>query len=231
MHHVTERRMWSMEVEARTDGEHYAVIEGYAALFDSRSADLGGFVEEIAPGAFAKTIRESDTKFLFNHDEDTVMARSSAGNLKIGEDKRGLHYEARVDLRDPDAARLFRKIEGGNVRGSSFAFRTIKDDWSQTDDDYPLRTLREVGPLFDVSSVTTPAYPETEGLLAAAVRSLAIQTNRSVDELVNAAKANELRSLMTPAHDALEVEPAESHSSRLAVARARLALARFHGAA
>lgn len=226
-----ERRIRPLEVEARTDGDHHAVITGYAALFNSRSADLGGFVEEIAPGAFAKTLRESDTKFLFNHDESTVMARSSAGNLRVSEDADGLHYEARIDLRDPDAERLFRKIGGGNVRGSSFAFRTIKDEWSTTDDDYPLRTLREVGPLFDVSSVTTPAYPETEGLLAAAVRSLAAQMNRPVEDLVVAARANELRSMMDPADLPDETEPPERHSSRLSVARARLELLRHSGAA
>lgn len=220
-----ERRFVTGQVEARALDGSKAVISGYAALFGKRSADLGGFVEVVDRGAFAKTLAESDTKFLFNHDESTVMARRTADNLRVSEDEQGLHYEATVDLNDPDARRLFTKIEHGNVRGNSFAFRTLVDQWTTTDDDYPLRHLVEVGPLYDVSAVTTPAYPDTEGQLAAAVRSLAATTGRDVRELVAAAQANELRSLMLPVDVNTDDDgPAESHLPPLDVYRRRLTL-------
>ena len=45
----------------------------------------------------------------------------------------------------------------GDLSQMSFAFRTIKDSWS---DDRTVRELKEVQ-LFDVSVVTFPAYEQT----------------------------------------------------------------------
>jgi hypothetical protein len=55
-------------------------------------------------------------------------------------------------------------LERGDITQSSFGFRTILDDWGFTEDEFPLRTLREVA-LGDVSPVTYPAYLDaTSGL-------------------------------------------------------------------
>ena len=43
-------------------------ITGYAAVFNSWSEDLGFFKEQIAPGAFARTIKNGDVRALINHD-------------------------------------------------------------------------------------------------------------------------------------------------------------------
>ena len=57
----------------------------------------------IAPGAFRKTIQESDVRALFNHDPNFVLGRNKAGTLRLYEDGDGLGYE--VDLPDTQAAR------------------------------------------------------------------------------------------------------------------------------
>lgn len=139
------------------------VITGYAALFDSRSEDLGGFVEEIDRGAFAEALNREDldVRFLINHDSNLVLARSRSGTLELTEDERGLRIYARVAPYSY-AEDLRIAIERGDVDQMSFAFTTEEDSWSKTEDGANLRRVQRVKDLFDVSVVTYPAYPETK---------------------------------------------------------------------
>jgi HK97 family phage prohead protease len=161
-------------------------IQGHAAVFDRHSQDLGGFVERVAPGAFKKTIREADVRALFNHDPNMILGRSTAGTLRLSEDRAGLAYD--LSLPDNTLGRDLRvSIERGDITQSSFGFRTIHDSWSRTDDGYPLRTLEEVSlHNGDVSPVTYPAYEDTDVTARAAVRNLSQQTGVPADELVEA---------------------------------------------
>jgi uncharacterized protein len=177
-----ERRLTSTEFRVRNDDAGNVIIEGYAAVFNSRSQNLGGFVEQIAPGAFKKTIKEADVKGLVNHDPNKIIGRSRAGmgTLRLSEDSQGLQYE--IDLPNTSYARdLAESMRRGDITESSFGFRTIKDDWGFTDDDFPLRTLQEVS-LFDVSPVTYPAYLATSSAVAErALESLAETRGMEVD--------------------------------------------------
>ncbi len=232
---MRERRLFDSKLEVREQDGGGRTLSGYAAVFNRLSSNLGGFVERIAPGAFAKTISEADIRHLLNHDANVVLGRNRSGTLRLEEDTTGLRYE--VDLPNTQAARdLAESVERGDITGSSFAFRVVGDDgdeWSLTEDEFPLRTVRQAA-LYDTSTVTYPAYPSTqEDDVKAAVRSLARQLDRPVDELVAAAQANELRSLMTSADDAPD-GPDDLHPSGLAVARSRdleLLQAAFPGAA
>lgn len=164
---IERRFVPATELRAETEGESRR-ITGYAALFDSRSQDLGGFVEVIAPGAFAKAIARSDIRSLFNHDPNLVLGRMKAGTLRVTEDDRGLHIEN--DLPDTQVARdLLENMRLGNVDQMSFAFSVTRDgqEWEERDGTL-LRTIKEVHELFDVSPVTYPAYADT----TVAVRSL-----------------------------------------------------------
>jgi HK97 family phage prohead protease len=135
-------------------------------------ADIGGYMrEQIAPKAFRKTIREADVPFVFNHDDSTVMARTSNKRLKLSEDERGLYVEAQLDPTDADAAKLITKLEAKNVTKMSFAFQTVRDDWDESTTPLPSRTLREVK-LYDVSPVTNPAYTGTDAQIRAEARML-----------------------------------------------------------
>ena len=165
--------------ETRSEGNKH-VITGYAAVFNVRSQNLGGFVEQITPGTFRKTITEADVRALWNHNPDFVLGRNRSGTLRLSEDNTGLHYE--VDLPDTQTARDLREsIERGDVSQSSFGFATVDDSWGFTDDDFPLRSLNEVK-LFDVSPVTYPAYTDaTIGMRA--LERLAVVSNKNVDEV------------------------------------------------
>lgn len=143
-------------------------FRGHAAVFDVR-AQIGGkrwgFKEEIAPGAFKKTLQESDTKFLHNHDPNLILARK-VGNapnqtLRIAEDDIGLSVDA--DLAPTSYGQdLALSLERGDITQMSFAFDMITYEWSELPDGTELLRHTEVGPLYDVSTVTYPAYVETD---------------------------------------------------------------------
>ena len=44
------------EIELRSEADGKITLRGYAAVFNSLSQDLGGFVEIIRPGAFTRTL-------------------------------------------------------------------------------------------------------------------------------------------------------------------------------
>lgn len=158
-----ERRMLDVElrVEARQEGEPPKII-GHAAVFNQLSEDLGGFREQIAPGAFAGAVKTDDVRALWNHNPDFVLARTVSKTLTLKEDARGLSIE--IDPPDTQVARdLLVSIERGDVSQMSFGFSVKPDgqNWGKDDEGRNIRTLTDVR-LFDVSPVTYPAYPQTD---------------------------------------------------------------------
>lgn len=150
----------SLRVERRSNGKSPPTLTGYAAVFNSLSEDLGGFREKIAPGAFLRSlVHGADPRGLLNHDPSWILARKSAGTLRVWETAKGLKIEI-----DPPATALghhvFEAVRRGDITGMSFGFRVHNDSWEQTND-RTIRTLWEVE-LLDVSVVTFPAYPATE---------------------------------------------------------------------
>lgn len=152
-----ERRSLTEPVELRAadDGPKVA---GYAAVFNIES-DIGGmFREKIAPGAFSKALT-GDVRSLFDHNTALILGRTKSGTLRLSEDSRGLKYE--VDLPDTQAGRDLRvSMDRGDIDGSSFAFRVLKQSWDESSDP-ALRTIEEVE-LYEVGPVTFPQYPEAE---------------------------------------------------------------------
>ena len=143
-------------IEMRVDQE--GRIEGYAAIFNKWSEDLGWFIERIKQGAFKNTIKKEDIRALFNHDPNYVLGRNKAETLELSEDKKGLQF--RVTPPEAQWAKdLYTSVERGDIDQASFGFTAIRDEWDY-DKDPMERTLLEVR-LFDVSVVTYPAYPQT----------------------------------------------------------------------
>lgn len=158
----TERRTVELvlEPEARGDGNELK-LSGHAAVFDSLSHDLGGFREKIRPGAFRNALKKGDPFLLWGHERNTPLARVSAGNLKLEEDARGLRFEA--TMAPTQAARdAMALVRSGVVRSMSFSFSMAggRDDWEQRGGE-TIRTIHEVGDLFEVSIVPEPAYEAT----------------------------------------------------------------------
>lgn len=150
-----EKRIAYTTLDLR-QADNGTTLYGYAALFDSPSEPMP-FIEYVRRGAFSKTLNDgADVRLLIDH-EGVPLARTKSGTMRLVEDERGLAVEADLDPMNPDAARVISAMSRGDLSQMSFAFRTIKDQFS---DDRMVRELREVQ-LYDVSVVTFPAYEQT----------------------------------------------------------------------
>jgi HK97 family phage prohead protease len=175
-----ETRSFDADFEIREAGDGMT-FSGYAAKFNSRSENLGGFGETIMTGAFKRSLdSRNDVKLLVNHDSGRVLASTRSGTLRLTEDSVGLRVEA--DLPNTtdgrDMAELLRRQD---LSSMSFGFSVIKDSWSQDGTERSLKSVR----LFETSIVAFPAYQATE----ASVRSydaLASRANVDADELADA---------------------------------------------
>ncbi len=182
--------------DADGDGEDDGLtFEGYGAVFNSPTridSWEGTFDEQIAPGAFRKSIRERTPKFQFDH------GRSNFGSLPPGviqditEDDRGLFVKARMSA-SPYWEPLRDAIASGAVDGMSFRFSVIRDEWRDAagkivkPEDLEealwtgsrgilLRTLKEVK-VAEVGPVVWPAYADT----TASLRSKVIDLGKLLD--------------------------------------------------
>lgn len=193
-----ERRFTELRVEVRlrSNEEDKRTIGGYAAVFNKRSDDLGGFYEVVSSSAFNHSRGRGfpGVVALYNHDQNMLLGTTAARTLRADTDEHGLLYE--VDL--PTArADLHELVQRGDVSKSSFAFRVVGDggdEWEMDDNGLIRRTLHNVQ-LFDVSPVNTPAYPDSSvGVRAAEVafRSLAHHVEADPAEVLAAASERSL---------------------------------------
>jgi phage head maturation protease len=105
----------------------------------------------------------------------------------MAEDEHGLRYE--IDLPDKALGRnVTDLLHRGDSSGSSLGFRTIGDEWPETKDGYPLRTLTEVT-VSDEDPMAFPAHSSTD----ASLRSLAEERSLDLDTLIRASEDNCLR--------------------------------------
>lgn len=159
-----ERRYTIENVELRAD-ENSRRVEGYAAVFERWSNDLGGFKEIISRGAFDGVLATSDVLVLLNHSQDRgLLARSQRGkgSLTLTIDDKGLRYSFDA----PKSAvgdELLEGIRRGDITASSFAFTVDSEAW---ENDYKERRINKVRELYDVSPVYRPAYPSTSVALS-----------------------------------------------------------------
>jgi HK97 family phage prohead protease len=181
-----ERRFTSVRVEIRAGAKDSMTIGGYAAKFARMSQNLGGFVEQIDPAFFNKSRGDGWPGVVarYNHDDNMLLGTSGAGTLSLSVDEVGLGYDVALPTSRGDVYEL---VQRGDVRQSSFAFIAFEDDWTTTDQGFPLRTLVS-GRLLDVAPVNTPAYEDT----SVGLRSLAEKFHADLDEVRTMAKANEL---------------------------------------
>lgn len=158
-------------------------ICGYASVFNSPTMIDDFFTEEIAPGAFSRTILENDVRALFNHNWDNVLGRMSSGTLELREDEKGLYFEA--TLPDTTIAKdLAISIERGDVNQCSFGFYPSVEEWNYDVEPAHRRIIE--AELFEISIVTIPAYEDTEvSLMRSKFTKRGIEKRKAIIKKIN----------------------------------------------
>lgn len=165
MSNKIERRFLASEIRAVKEEGKPTAIEGYAAIFNSLSENLGGFRERIKPGAFTRVLNSApDVRCLVNHDPSMLLGRTASNTLHVEQDDRGLKF--RCSLPDTTYARdLVELVNRGDLKEASFGFTVDEDEdlppEEKEDGVYCIRQIKSYDKLYDVSCVTFPAYPAT----------------------------------------------------------------------
>lgn len=143
------------------DGEARC-LTGLAALFGVvatvRPVGRRRFREEVAAGAFDRSIREDDVRALINHDPKQDLGGTRDGQLRLWTDRIGLRFK--LTPTPTHAAMLFRAVERGKVAGMSFRFRR-----RAVEEYRGVRRLIDVE-LNEITFVFTPLEPVYSGTSA-----------------------------------------------------------------
>lgn len=152
----------AVEFRAEQTGDG-RTLEGYAAVFGTptRIEDwAGAFDEQIARGAFNRTLNARKPVLQFDHGHDARTGSVPIGAIEqINEDSNGLFVRARL-FDNPVVEPIRQAIEGGAIDGMSFRFRVNDHTVLKRKGDVDLRTIREVE-LYELGPVVFPAYDAT----------------------------------------------------------------------
>lgn len=141
------------------------IVEGYATTFDSpyllwRDADYEVW-EKVDRNAFNNTDM-TDVIMQYDH-EGRVFARNANGTLTLNADEHGLHIRALLGGTEI-GRQLYEEIKGGYTNKMSFGFRIeadTKEIIEEGDSVRVMRTITDIGKLYDVSAVSLPANDGT----------------------------------------------------------------------
>ncbi len=134
-------------------------LSGYAAVFDTRSADLGGFVEQIRRGAFASSLKSGkDIRALVDHETRLLLGRTTTKTLSLKEDRKGLAFTVKLP-RTSYADDLLELVRRGDVAGMSFGFTALAEEWDM-EGEIVVRTLTNID-LGEITVTSIPAYSGT----------------------------------------------------------------------
>ena len=187
---VSDAEIEYREVE---NGEKRPVIVGYAAVFNSESRNLGGFVETVHPEAFNDVLATNpDVLGVFNHDKNMLLGRTANGRLKLSPDSYGLRYEITPNPNTSVGRDVIEWVKDRTIVGSSFAFAVRKvggDVWNTGNDGVRRREIRSISLLDDVGPVTRPAYEASSVVVSRRAIEMALgDSYRPNQTMANAAR-------------------------------------------
>lgn len=161
-----ERRAYNFEIRAE-ENDGSKIIAGRPIVYNSIT-DLGFFDEVIEAGALNETDLR-DVRFLVNHDTSKIpLARSRRNNgnstMKLTPDAEGLLLDwVKLDVENNSEARsLYSAVSRGDISGMSFMFYVDDEEWENLESEHPLRRIKKIGSVVEISAVTFPAYGDTE---------------------------------------------------------------------
>jgi len=159
-----QTRFYDVNLETR-EAEETGTITGRPIVYN-QVTDLGYFDEMIMDGALDNTDL-TDVRLCLNHDTSYVYARSRRNNprstMRLNPNAFGLDIEADLNIKSsPKAQDFFSAIQRGDIDKMSFMFLIDEEEWENMDTDHPLRKIRSISKVYEVSAVTFPAYEQTE---------------------------------------------------------------------
>jgi HK97 family phage prohead protease len=176
-----EIRAFITEFETRAEGEDVGIIKGRPIVFDSET-NMGWYREIIDRHALDNADLR-DVRLCLNHDTSYVYARSRNNNdnstMRIGVDEGGMYFEARLDLKSAKANDLYVAVQRGDLNQMSFMFVVSADEWEDIDSDSPLRIIKEIRTVYEISVVTFPAYEATSVQVASGEGSETLENVRA----------------------------------------------------
>lgn len=149
-------------LEIKAVDENEMLIEGYAIKFNEETligSEEHGFREVIDKDALTSS-NMKDVPLKYNHQDNyLVLARTRNKSLVLEVDDIGLKIKAQ--LIDTQSNRdIYKMVQGGLLDKMSFAFTVKSQSWDRTGK-VPLRIIKEIERLYDVSIVDVPAYEGT----------------------------------------------------------------------
>lgn len=176
-----EIRAFITDFETRNEGDNIGVIKGRPIVFNSET-NMGWYRETIDIHALDNADLK-DVRLCLNHDTSFVYARSRNNNenstMRIGVDANGLYFEARLDLTSAKANDLYIAVQRGDLNQMSFMFVVASDEWQDIDEESPLRIIKEIRTVYEISVVTFPAYEATSVQVASGEGSEALENVRA----------------------------------------------------
>lgn len=165
-----------LHIREAAEGQQSRTITGYAILFNTPSAPLWEYDdevvrEEIAPEAVTpELLAASDIKMTMFHDRQLILARSNkgSGTLSYGIDERGVYFEFEAP-HTADGDKALELVKRGDIAGCSFAFTTYYFDDDHVEravEHKPGKTIitnrvKVITGIYDFTLAADPAYPDT----------------------------------------------------------------------
>ena len=205
-----EQRSYNFDIRSELNEDGVGIVTGRPIVYNSRT-DLGYFDEIIEVGALDKADLR-DVRFLVNHDTSRIpLARSRNNNanstMQLSLDSEGMAIRVNLDTKNNSEARnLYSAIQRGDITGMSFMFSVEKEDWENLESDHPLRRIKQISNVVEVSAVTFPAYEDS---------SISVRNKEALDSAKLAlenAKRSQKEALESEARSELELAKAKAHA-------------------
>lgn len=149
------------------EGEGKKLLDFYASVFNQKSKLIrdwdGTYYEVMAPGCFDDVLKDPNLNCLatVDHSRQKMLGRTKSKTLMLTTDATGLN--AIVDIPDTQLGKdTTVQVERGDYFECSFIFTADPADikWDRTGE-IPIRTIKKVQKLYDVSIVIDGAYANT----------------------------------------------------------------------
>ena len=162
----TIRYFEDREIRAAVSEGNRSIICGHPAVFNCETR-IGDYFREVIDSRAFDNADMSDVFLFVNHKVDVPLARarinSPESTMTLTIDDRGLAMTATLNTAEnEEAKRLYSAIKRGDISGMSFAFQVSVNEWRDLESDCPLRVIKAISKVYEVSVVTFPAYEATD---------------------------------------------------------------------